>query len=155
MRHFYKAHGRHCYLRSFKTKCPKCGVDVLYWECTHGSKVFFEYPPYGKLVRHFCQHQVADIKKKIPIIVKTPKGLLENASPSCPVCGKLFKVTKDLNNHFKTLKKNDQQHNVFYKNNFKFENGNWNNNQRKLDQIRIYNNKPKFGKINIKKRNEK
>lgn len=153
MRHFYKAHGRHCYLRSFQTKCPKCGVDVLYWECAHGSKVFFEYPPYGKLIRHFCRYQSArfDRKRKFPIIVKIPKGLLENSSPSCPVCGKLFKNNKDLNNHLETLKKDDKPHKTFFKNDFVFENGSWNTNQKKIDQIKLYE-KPKFGRINIKKK---
>jgi len=124
MRHFYKAHGRHCYLRSFQTKCPKCGVDVLYWECTHGS----------------------------PIVVKIPKGLLENGSPSCPVCGKLFKNDKDLNNHLETLRKDDKPHKTFFKNKFIFQNDSWNSNQKNIDQIKLYD-KPKFGRINIKKKN--
>ena len=91
MRHFYRTHGRHCYLRSYQTKCPKCGVDVLYWECTHGSKVFFKYPPYGKLVRHFCRYHSARIerKRKFPVVVKISKGLLEK------------KIIKNMINEFK------------------------------------------------------
>jgi len=90
MRHFYKTHGKHCYLRSFQTKCPKCGKDVLYWECGHGSKKIFNYPPYRKLIRHFCRQDKTGInnRKRFPVIVKSTKGLLENESPSCPICGK-------------------------------------------------------------------
>ncbi|MFX1411479.1 MAG: hypothetical protein ACFFA6_14100 [Promethearchaeota archaeon] len=152
MRHFYKTHGRHCYLRSFQTKCPKCGVDVLYWECTHGSKVFFEYPPYGKLVRHFCRRHLGRFNKRrnFPIVIKIPKGLLENSSPNCPICGKLFKCEKDLNNHLEALKRDDKPHKIFYENSFLFENS-IRNNLGKNDQDKVYD-QPKFGRINIKKK---
>ena len=81
MRHFYKSHGKHCYLRSFQTSCRKCGADVLYWECTHGSKIFFDYPPYGKLRRHYCRNLdgISHKRKIFPVVVKKPKGLLEKA----------------------------------------------------------------------------
>ncbi|MFW9881251.1 MAG: hypothetical protein ACFFG0_49940, partial [Candidatus Thorarchaeota archaeon] len=123
MRHFYKTHGKHCYLRSFQTKCSKCGADVLYWECRHGSRVFFNYPPYGKLVRHFCRQVtgVTRIKKKFPVIVKIPIGLLKKESPSCPVCGKLFKNLKNLNDHINNLKKLDRLHKDFDKNKLDFD----------------------------------
>jgi hypothetical protein len=55
MRNFNKSHGKHCYYRSFQTKCLRCGVEVLYWECRHGCKIFFNYPPYGKLIQHRCR----------------------------------------------------------------------------------------------------
>ena len=153
MRHFYKAHGRHCYLRSFQTKCPTCDIDVLYWECKHGSKVFFNYPPYGKLIRHFCRHRkgLINIKRTYPIIVKTPKGLLENESPSCPVCGKLFKNGINLKDHLKNSKINDNLHKVFFKNELIFEKEYREISQKNSDQIKMYN-KPKFGRINIKKK---
>ncbi|MHA2132040.1 MAG: hypothetical protein ACW99L_18885, partial [Promethearchaeota archaeon] len=110
MRHFYKVHGRHCYLRSFQTTCKKCNANVLYWECRHGSKVFFNYPPYGKLIRHYCRHRIGTSKqmKNFRVIVKKPKGLLENSSPSCPVCGKLFSTIQNLNDHINNLKKHEK-----------------------------------------------
>ncbi|MFX1308474.1 MAG: hypothetical protein ACFE9M_05665 [Promethearchaeota archaeon] len=153
MRHYYKSHGKHCYLRSFQSKCPKCNADVLYWECTHGSKVFFEYPPYGKLVRHICRHRKGpfNIKRTYPIIVKKPKGLLENQSLSCPICGKLFKNAHSLDNHLEELKKNDIYHKLFFRNRISFEDHYKENIQGDMLQIKNYN-KPKFGKINIKKR---
>ena len=154
MRHFYSSHGKHCYLRSFQTSCPRCGADVLYWECTHGSKVFFEYPPYGKLIRHICsKYKYKNIRNKYPVIIKRPKGLLEKPSPSCPVCGKLFRTEKNLKEHLKQLKKNDPLHNQYFKNKILIEE----NLQKKIhdnfDKFKIYY-KSKFGTINIKRRNK-
>ena len=153
MRHFYKAHGKHCYLRSFQTKCLKCGADVLYWECRHGSKVFFDYPPYGKLIRHYCRHKkgMFNIKRSYTVIVKTPKSLLEKESPSCPICGKLFKSDISLKDHLKNSKNNDVLHKAFLKNELIFEKENREISVKNSDQIKVYN-KPKFGRINIKKR---
>ncbi|MFX0000870.1 MAG: hypothetical protein ACFE9Q_11740 [Candidatus Hodarchaeota archaeon] len=152
MRHYYKSHGKHCYLRSFQSKCPKCGANVLYWECTHGSKVFFEYPPYGKLVRHFCRYNIEKLKvrKRIQVIVKKPKGLLENQSPSCPICGKLFKNKISLENHLDNTKKNDIYHKLFSENRISFVNEYKTNNQKDLGYIKFHD-RPKFGKINLKK----
>jgi len=147
MRHFYKSHGKHCYLRSFQTKCQRCDADVLYWECTHGSKIFFEYPPYGKLIRHFCRadKRKYNQKKKFPIIVKKPMGLLVSASPSCPVCGKIFKSESNLKEHLKQLKKSDDHHKNFYNDKVMFE---------KEKKFNIINEDytPKFGTMNIKER---
>ena len=147
MRHFYSAHGKHCYLRSFQIKCPKCSADVLYWECQHGCKVFFEYPPYGKLIKHSCRRYMSKSQKnKYPIIVKKPKKLLEDASPSCPICGKLFKTENDVKKHLKQIKKIDLPHKEFLESKFWFDNFLEENNQK-------ISTKLKFGRINIKKRN--
>lgn len=36
-------HGSSCrQIKCYCTVCPDCGVDVFYWECSCGSKVFFE-----------------------------------------------------------------------------------------------------------------
>jgi hypothetical protein len=152
MRHYYKSHGKHCYLRSYQSKCPKCNASVLYWECTHGSKVFFEYPPYGKLIRHYCRHHKASLlnKEKYPINVKRPKGLLEKQSLSCPICGKLFNKAKSLEDHLKNLRKNDTYHKLFLENRISFEANNREGIQKDKDQIEEYK-KLEFGKINIKK----
>ena len=151
MRHYYKSHGKHCYLRSFQTSCKKCGADVLYWECTHGSKIFFVYPPYGKLQRHFCrkEQRLSNKKKEFPIVVKPPKGLLENPYFNCPVCGKIFKKDTSLQDHFKELNKNDLEHYLFSNNKLVFNNKF--NNKTKLDSDSDkFRYKPKFGRINIK-----
>ena len=152
MRHYYNTHGKHCYLRSFQSKCPNCNANILYWECTHGSKVFFEYPPYGKLVRHYCRHHkgILNKKKKFQVIVKKPIGLLEKQSPSCPICGKLFKNGNDLDNHLQNLKKNDQYHRLFLENKISFEDEFRTYIKKDLEQIKSHE-QPEFGKINLKK----
>ena len=128
---FYKTHGKHCFLRSFQTTCQRCGADVLFWECTHGSRIFFNYPPYGKLIRHRCSLNKGKNIKKFPIIVKTPEGLLKEPSPSCPACGKLFKYELHLKDHLKHCSYNNE----YFKN---------------IEKEIKTPNKPKFGRINIK-----
>ncbi|MFX0074653.1 MAG: hypothetical protein ACFE96_04390 [Candidatus Hermodarchaeota archaeon] len=151
MRHKYKSHGKHCYLRSFQTSCKKCGADVLYWECTHGSKIFFEYPPYGKLIRHFCRgaRGLLHNKKEFSIVVKPPKGLLENPYHSCPVCGKLFKNERSLQDHFKELKKSDLEHFLFTSNKLIFSDK-IDERKKKTTKLNAIQYEPKFGRINIK-----
>ena len=146
MRHYSKSHGRHCYLRSFQTSCKKCGADVLYWECTHGSKIFFEYPPYGKLQRHLCRKAQKNKKNSYPVIVKAPKGLLEDPFFTCPVCGKIFKNNLSLKDHIKQAKKNDSNHKLFFENKMFFEN---HKNGEYLGK-KNHQTTPKFGRIYIK-----
>lgn len=154
MRQIYKSHGSHCHLRSFQTKCPKCGATVLYWECTHGCKVFFNYPPYGKLVRHYCRVALNEkTKNKYPVIVKPPCYLSENPSPSCPICGKLFKTENDLNKHLRQSKERDSFHKLFYSNEIAFKSDKFDKGQEKKDKSKVQYN-PLFGRINIKKRNQ-
>jgi len=144
----FKSHGPHCYLRSFQTNCKKCGAEVLYWECTHGSKLFFNYPPYGKLIRHHCKtHLNSEKGDKYSICVKSPLGLLIEASPCCPVCGKLFKNENSLKSHFNELKKEDMKHRQF------FERGDFLNSSSESKFSETFNS-PKFGKINIKEKKE-
>jgi hypothetical protein len=123
----------------------------LYWECTHGSKIFFEYPPYGKLQRHYCRKDrgLLHKKKEFPIVVKPPKGLLEKPYFSCPVCGKLFKTETSLQDHFKELKKDDLEHFLFNNNELVFKAKT--DKKNKLDsEGKEFRYKPKFGRINIK-----
>ena len=151
MRHFYKSHGKHCYLRSFQTVCKKCGADVLYWECTHGSKMFFEYPPYGKLIRHKCRKDRGLLrgKKNFPIVVKTPKGLLGKPYYRCVVCGKTFRDESALKDHFKTQRKNDLEHKMCSSNKLTFQNINISMNNSCTNRSTVQD-KTKFGRINIK-----
>ncbi len=155
MRQIYKSHGKHCYLRSFKTSCPRCGDDVLYWECTHGCKVFFQYPPYGRLIRHICKRYEGKSQasgNKYPVIVKKPKGLLGKASPSCPACGKIFKTEVNLREHLKQLKKSDYLHKLYFGQEIVIENENEVKNKIPNEKIRIHY-RPIFGRINVKKKN--
>jgi len=155
MHSFFSAHGKHCYLRSFKTSCPKCKKEVLYWECKHGCKVFFEYPPYGKLVKHFCKLQLSKSQKiKDPIIIKRPKFLFEKVFRSCPICGKFFNNENNLKDHLKNLEHDDPAHQMFFKNQNFFNHDNLeetgNLNPYRRENIELPNNHPKFGRINIK-----
>ena len=155
MGRFYKSHGKHCYLRSFKTSCPSCGKEVLYWECIHGCKVFFLYPPYGKLIRHICSKYKGMSKNslnKYPVIVKKPKGLLETASPSCPACGKLFKTELNLKEHLKQLKKSDLLHIQYFEQEIMIEHHSNAKNEKLNEKMKIHY-KPIFGKITLKKKN--
>ena len=83
-------------------------------------KMFFEYPPYGKLIRHRCQKEGGLLKgrKKFPIVVKTPKGLLGEPYYSCAVCGKMFRDEGSLKDHFNAQRKNDLEHKMFLNNKF-------------------------------------
>ena len=83
--------------------------------------------------------------------MKNPKSLLGNESPNCPVCGKLFKSLKNLYDHLQNLGKLDLLHQAFYEDKMNFEIGDQEKNQEKLDKNKLYN-KPKFGRINIKKK---
>jgi len=144
MRQFSKSHGPHCYLRSFKTECPNCGAKVLYWECTHGCKVFFEYPPYGKLIKHKCKnHRERTTKKKYKIIVKRPKGLLENNSKYCPACGKVFDNQKSLNDHINQMEKFDYLHQIIGAKNNENHSISVENDKKEYDP-------PKFGQMNLR-----
>jgi uncharacterized C2H2 Zn-finger protein len=124
---------------------------VLYWECTHGSKIFFEYPPYGKLQRHFCRQTRGRLskKKEFPVVVKQPKGLLEEPYFSCPVCGKIFKEEKSVQDHLKERKKDDLEHYLFDNDKLNF-NDKLNKNNKLGSESDKFRYKPKFGRINIK-----
>jgi len=38
---YHPTHGYH-YVQCYRTKCPRCGIEVLYWECDCGSKCFLD-----------------------------------------------------------------------------------------------------------------
>ncbi len=107
-------HGPHCRLRSFPTKCRKCGVMVLYWECTHGCRALFEYPVYGRPLKHHCQ----EIKKKKTVAIITHNEhkiqLMERSTYQCPVCEKIFETDNALMTHIRQLKKTDDFHAHFF-----------------------------------------
>jgi hypothetical protein len=105
------------------------------------------------LIRHFCRHTERQlrVKKDFPVIVKAPKGLLDKESPSCPACGKLFKDLKNLNDHINNMKNRDDIHQNFDKNKLNFELEYQEKNKENSDKYKLYY-KPKFGRINIKKK---
>jgi predicted RNA-binding Zn-ribbon protein involved in translation (DUF1610 family) len=108
-------HGAHCRLRSFPTKCPRCGVAVLYWQCTHGCKIFFNYPAYGKPQRHICQPIIR--KRRNPVIISLGehrRQQTERTTFRCPVCQKLFEEQGGLERHIRQMKKTDDPHAYFF-----------------------------------------
>jgi hypothetical protein len=108
-------HGPHCRLRSFPTKCPECKGPVLYWECSHGVKMFFEYPIYGKPLRHLCQKKISKKKKTVAITHEEHQmKLLNTSSYQCPVCNRIFDKETGLAYHLKNLRKNDVAHAEFF-----------------------------------------
>ena len=51
-------HPYDCAKRKYPTNCQYCGRFLVYWECHHGSKVFFE-PPDGGDHRNRCPAMLA------------------------------------------------------------------------------------------------
>jgi transposase-like protein len=88
-------------------------------------------------------------KKKYPIVVKTPKGLLGEPYYSCTVCGKMFRDEGSLKDHFNAQRKNDLEHKMFLNNKLTFRNRNKTMNNSN-DNSNKFQHKPKFGRINIK-----
>ena len=50
----YFGHPYDCTSRKFPFSCPLCSATVIYWECYHGSKVWFDPPDQGE---HNCSTQ--------------------------------------------------------------------------------------------------
>jgi hypothetical protein len=88
-------------------------------------------------------------KKEFPIVVKPPKGLLENPYFSCPVCGKLFKKETALRDHFNERKKDDLEHFLFSSNKLVFKDEKDKRKKKPLES-KAFQYEPKFGRINIK-----
>jgi uncharacterized C2H2 Zn-finger protein len=107
-------HGPHCRIRSFPTKCPECKSPVLFWECSHGTRIFFDYPIYGKPMRHICQKKRE--RKSFVLITRAEQNQkqLQESTYQCPVCGKLFENEKSLLYHINQKKKQDDNHAEFF-----------------------------------------
>ena len=152
-----KTHGKHCQLRAFRTVCPNpdCKKEVFYWECIHGCKVFFEYPIYGKLIRHKCKTIPAGgkLKKKYRIEVKVPT-FIEKEFFGCPICGKIFKTKEQLNNHIIELKKTDKAHQNTLDEQINQKNG-WERKELKEKNSLKSRYEPLFGKIRVINKKQK
>ncbi|MHA1793590.1 MAG: hypothetical protein ACTSVI_13155 [Promethearchaeota archaeon] len=123
-------HGSWCRIRSFPTTCKNCGAKVLYWECTHGSKVFFEFDKYGRLLgKHKCPKSGKKPSKKkyagtiddqdfnMSSISKKLVERLFKEVFQCPVCQARFSSESQFHNHFKQKKDYDDDHAEFYNKN--------------------------------------
>ncbi|MHA1269207.1 MAG: C2H2-type zinc finger protein [Candidatus Helarchaeota archaeon] len=110
-----RSHGQWCTRRSFETVCPRCGKKVFYWECDHGCKVFFELPLRRPFTKHRCYWKsYSEIKIEMEASLEREYDFRERYS--CPVCYKSFKSEKDLRNHLKSMKKQDDDHIAYYRN---------------------------------------
>jgi ssDNA-binding Zn-finger/Zn-ribbon topoisomerase 1 len=112
-----QTHGKWCTLRSYETECPKCGKKVLYWECEHGCKVFFDLPATRPMTKHVCYRKTyREYKIELDSLVDDTYEFKEDYS--CSVCGKIFKNEKALRNHVKSLKNRDDEHAEFFANTY-------------------------------------
>jgi hypothetical protein len=74
-------HGPWCRkVHSYKTKCPGCRDDVVYYQCSCGSKLFF-LPDHGGV--HDCRSEVGLSRSVSRIQRPTPPP---PPLVSCPTC---------------------------------------------------------------------
>ena len=59
----YGVHPYDCAVKSYPTNCGCCKRQVVYWECWHGSKVFFDPPDRGE---HDCSERSGAPRKPSP-----------------------------------------------------------------------------------------
>lgn len=124
-------HGRACRKRSFPFTCKQCGARVLFWECTHGCKVVFEFDTGGRLAgRHRCKATHGSTAPKKPRkwfdldnsfdMASVSKRFLENLfkeSYRCPACKATFKTETSYFQHVKQKAEMDEVHARFYESN--------------------------------------
>ena len=60
----YFGHPYDCTARKFPFSCPLCNSTVIYWECHHGSKVWFDPPDQGE---HNCSSQSSHAPSTSPL----------------------------------------------------------------------------------------
>ena len=65
----YTGHPYDCTTRKFPMPCPRCSNQVIYWECHHGSKVFFD-----DLGQHDCSSRSHSTSKTSPSAPR-PSGM--------------------------------------------------------------------------------
>lgn len=124
-------HNSSCKLRSFPTTCKFCGAKLLYWECTHGCKVMFEFDKNGRLLgAHKCHAAPPGIHKSRPLKPRPPalaeygfdissvsKAFIEKIfkeSYKCPVCGEEFATETGYYQHLKQKRAIDDRHDEYY-----------------------------------------
>ena len=74
-------HPYDCAIRKYPANCQYCGRFLIYWECAHGSKVFFE-PPNGGDHKNRCPAMLAPSGGATPPKPdgRTARGTLESVS---------------------------------------------------------------------------
>jgi hypothetical protein len=129
-------HDSRCKLRSFPTTCKLCGAKLLYWECTHGCKVMFEFDKNGRILgAHKCRVMPPGVKKSRSLKPRPPalaeqgfdissvsKAFIEKIfkeSFKCPVCGETFATESSYYQHLRQKRAIDDRHEQFYRENGK------------------------------------
>ncbi len=105
-------------IRCFNTSCRKCGASVIFWQGSAGSKVFFDAPVKGKLIKHTCKKKSYKKPSKYIKCSYSEHSTIdpERKSFQCPVCGKIFNKSDYVNEHIKQMKKIDDYHRDFFEN---------------------------------------
>lgn len=76
------SHGPYCYkVKAYPTKCPTCRAEVVYFECTCGSKVFLGMNRSGP---HVCGMSSAEVTKLNG--GRRSRGFLPEGPVTCPFC---------------------------------------------------------------------
>jgi len=127
-------HDHSCRLRSFPTTCKFCGAKLLYWECTHGCKLMFEFDRFGRLAGHHkCRGSLPGVRSSRPLKPRPPalaeegfdissvsKAFIEKLfkdSFQCPVCKERFTSESSYYQHLRQKKAMDDKHEQFYRDN--------------------------------------
>ena len=71
-------------IRSYRTECPICRDEVVYYSCTSGSRVFLDPGP--TLTRHGCMPEPSRARKRRPF----PASKSSIGRRRCPWCGKSY-----------------------------------------------------------------
>lgn len=97
-------HGPGCVkVRSYPTTCRRCDQQVIYFECSCGSKVFFDPPNQG--VHDCTQIQRAYHAQLLIALIESSKKDAEG-STECPMCGtSLLNAKNRVRKHFKRCPK--------------------------------------------------
>ncbi|MHA1681671.1 MAG: hypothetical protein ACTSUE_11735 [Promethearchaeota archaeon] len=124
-------HGKWCRTRSFPTTCSACGAKLLFWACSHGCRVMFEFDKFGRLAgKHKCKARETPVKRKekrswfdydndfdLSTISKQYLEKMFEESYQCPVCGEKFGSELHYYQHLKQRKEMDDDHFLFYQEN--------------------------------------
>lgn len=71
-------HGPTCQTLTYPTRCSRCGESVFYFQCTCGSKVYFD--DLEDFARHDCANTPPRVtppprNTRLHVIIQNPRGL--------------------------------------------------------------------------------
>jgi hypothetical protein len=100
---YVPTHGPSCYkVHSYLTHCSSCGEPIVYFECSCGSKVFFDPPDEGL---HECGKVTGARRAERATLLLDMlhyASLDPDGNTECPMCGVVLKNAGDRpRKHFK------------------------------------------------------